>query len=319
MSMNKVNIILCTYNGEKYIEKQLDSILNQTYQNIDIYIHDDGSKDCTLEKVKLVKERNRTNKKIIILNETNNLGYPECFIKTLLDSDKSDYYAFSDQDDIWNPDKIELAVKCLDDCKDIHKKPVLYYSAVDYYDEELNFKRHSRFATTLKKKTNDLGLLEFLFGGEPLGMTYVFNNKVRDALGKTHELNFREFKDGFIKIYCAAAGKVVYDRKSSAKYVRHPTATTAASNPDSMIKRYFAMFDEMFLKKDTYEYFRNIVEVLLLYFSDEISEENKKLLQFFTRPNYIYKRMKKVFYNGRFRNVFTDEIAYRLLFLIGRV
>lgn len=38
MSMNKVNIILCTYNGEKYIEKQLDSILNQTYQNIDIYI-----------------------------------------------------------------------------------------------------------------------------------------------------------------------------------------------------------------------------------------------------------------------------------------
>lgn len=49
MSMNKVNIILCTYNGEKYIEKQLDSILNQTYQNIDIYIHDDGSKDCTLE------------------------------------------------------------------------------------------------------------------------------------------------------------------------------------------------------------------------------------------------------------------------------
>lgn len=63
MSMNKVNIILCTYNGEKYIEKQLDSILNQTYQNIDIYIHDDGSKDCTLEKVKLVKERNRTNKK----------------------------------------------------------------------------------------------------------------------------------------------------------------------------------------------------------------------------------------------------------------
>ena len=79
------------------------------------------------------------------------------------------------------------------------------------------------------------------------------------------------------------------------------------------------MFDEMFLKKDTYEYFRNIVEVLLLYFSDEISEENKKLLQLFTRPNYIYKRMKKVFYNGRFRNVFTEEIAYRLLFLTGRV
>ena len=317
--MKKVNIILSTYNGEKYIETQLDSILNQTYQNIDIYVHDDGSNDHTLEIVKLVSKKNNTNKKIIIQDGEKKLGYPECFIKTLLDAGKADYYAFSDQDDIWNPDKIERAVKSLNECKSVNDKPVLYYAAVDYYDDKLNFKRHSRFATSLKKEPEDLGVVEFLFGGEPLGMTFVFNNKIRDALQKTHDSNYREFKDGFIKIYAAAAGKVIYDKCPSAKYVRHSTATTAVSNPDSMVKRYLAMLDEMFLKKDTYEYFRRIVEVLLLYFADDIPESNKELLQLFTQPDSIGKRVKKVFYKKRFRNILSDEIGYRLLFLIGRV
>lgn len=317
--MKKVNIILCTYNGEKYIEKQLNSILNQTYQNLDIYIYDDGSKDNTLNIIENMKIYNKTDKNIVIMKGTENRGYPECFIKTLLDVDKADYYAFSDQDDIWNYDKIERAVEALNRCDIVNERPVLYYTSVDYYDEQMTFKRHSRFATTLRKKTDDLGLVEFLFGGEPLGMTFVFNNHVRDVLKKTHDMDYREFKDGFIKIYCAAAGKVIYDDKPSAQYIRHTTATTANSNPDSMIKRYFAMFNEMFLEKDTYEYFRTIVMTLLTFFSEDISKENKKILQLFTKPNTIDKRIRKVFYKKRFRNKLTDEIGYRLLFLIGRV
>lgn len=317
--MKKVSIVLCTYNGEKFIEKQLESILNQTYSNIDIYIHDDGSNDNTLDVVERIKRENKTTKKIIILNDTKNLGYPTCFIKTLLGIEKSDYYAFADQDDIWNIDKIERAVNSMNLYSDINDKPILYYAAVDYYDGELNFKRHSRFASTLKKNSNDLCLTDFIFGGEPLGMTYVFNNKVRDALKKTSDLGYTEFKDGFIKIYCAAAGKVIYDKKPAAMYIRHSTATTSSSNPDSMIKRYIAMFDEMFLKKDTYIYFRTIVTTLLSHFSDEITIENKKILELFTKPNTLRKRIKKVFYKDRFRTLFTDEIGYRILFLIGRV
>ena len=58
---------------------------------------------------------------------------------------------------------------------------------------------------------------------------------------------------------------------------------------------------------------------LLTFFSEDISKENKKILQLFTKPNTIDKRIRKVFYKKRFRNKLTDEIGYRLLFLIGRV
>ncbi len=316
--MKKVNIILCTYNGGRFLKEQLESLLAQTYGNIDIYIKDDGSTDNTIDIISKTIEKNKTDKKIFLLSGKRNLKYPECFISSLIQSKAAGYYAFCDQDDIWNCNKIERAVNKLNRYakKDI---PLLYYSAVDYYNENMDFIRHSRFASSLSVKPEKLRLQQFLFGGEPLGMTFVFNHKVREALEKTHANGYRDFKDGFIKIYTASTGKIIYDPVPSAKYRRHAGATTNSTNPDSKIIRYIAMFKELFLNKDALNPVSDIIDVLFELFEIEILKENIGILQLFHKPDTVQKRFKKVTCHGRYRNILLDEIAYRFLFLIGRI
>ena len=100
---------MSTYNGEKYVREQLDSILNQTYKNIEIVVRDDGSKDNT---VKIIKEYQEKYKNIKLVTGKN-LGFIKSFFE-LLKITESDYYSYADQDDIWMENKIELAVELLD-------------------------------------------------------------------------------------------------------------------------------------------------------------------------------------------------------------
>ena len=128
----KVAVLISTYNGEKYIREQLDSILNQTYKNIEIVIRDDGSKDSTIEIIKEYQQKN-TN---IILKEGTNIGFLKSFFK-LLELANADFYAYCDQDDIWLENKIKLAVESLEKLDD--SKPNMAFANSDYYSENMEF------------------------------------------------------------------------------------------------------------------------------------------------------------------------------------
>ena len=80
MEKRDVAIILSSYNGEKYIEEQIESILNQTYKKFDLYIHDDGSRDSTS---RLIEEYSSRDDRIHICGGEKKQGYPKCFIKLL--------------------------------------------------------------------------------------------------------------------------------------------------------------------------------------------------------------------------------------------
>ena len=99
-----VSVVLCTYNGEKYIAWQLDSILKQTYDNLEIVIVDDASSDNTKTVLNRYKENDGRIK--LYFNEAN-LGYNKNFEKAI-GLASADYIAISDQDDIWEPNKIEI-------------------------------------------------------------------------------------------------------------------------------------------------------------------------------------------------------------------
>ena len=89
----KVVILLSTYNGEKYLREQIDSILNQSYQNFELVVRDDGSKDSTVE---IVKEYMEKSDKEITLMVGKNLGFIKSFFELLKHSD-ADYFSFADQ------------------------------------------------------------------------------------------------------------------------------------------------------------------------------------------------------------------------------
>lgn len=104
----KIDILLATYNGEKYLKEQIDSILNQTYKNIHIIISDDCSKDSTRE----ILNQYEGNEKITIFKQKNNLGYVKNF-EFLLEQVESNLFMLCDQDDIWLEEKISKAVEKL--------------------------------------------------------------------------------------------------------------------------------------------------------------------------------------------------------------
>lgn len=106
-----ISVALCTYNGEKHIEEQLQSILNQTHQNLEIIVVD----DCSIDKtVSIVKSYAAKDLRIKLYNNDYNLGFNKNFEKAI-GLTTGDFIAISDQDDIWKPFKLELLLVNIND------------------------------------------------------------------------------------------------------------------------------------------------------------------------------------------------------------
>ncbi|BBM46677.1 glycosyltransferase, group 2 family protein [Leptotrichia wadei] len=104
----KIDILMATYNGEKYLAEQIDSIICQTYKNWNLLIRDDGSSDNTF---KILKEYEKKDDRIkIIKDKKGNLGIAKNF-EELLKISSSELIMFSDQDDVWKKDKIKIMLK----------------------------------------------------------------------------------------------------------------------------------------------------------------------------------------------------------------
>ncbi len=132
--MKKINILLSTYNGSKYLKEQLDSLLSQTYKDIEIIVRDDGSSDDTLDILKSYD--------IKLLETKQNLGAMGSFAELLsyaVANSDSEYFMFCDQDDVWNSQKIE---KTLEKMQGMEEKfgdiPLLVHTDLEVVDEELN-------------------------------------------------------------------------------------------------------------------------------------------------------------------------------------
>ena len=127
--METIDILLATYNGEKYLREQIDSILKQTYQNFKLIISDDCSID---ETSKILKEYEKKDKRVVIYYQEENLGYIKNF-EFLLSKVEHDLYMLSDQDDVWLPEKIEKSYEKLK-----NTNSDLVYGDLIVVDKDLN-------------------------------------------------------------------------------------------------------------------------------------------------------------------------------------
>ena len=100
--MRSVQVLMSTYNGEKYIRRQIDSILNQKDVAIHLLIRDDGSTDSTCEIIRSYAEKYSDQVEVTM---GSNIGYKKSFLTLIQLAGDYDYYAFADQDDYWKPDK----------------------------------------------------------------------------------------------------------------------------------------------------------------------------------------------------------------------
>lgn len=159
---------MSTYNGERYLREQIDSILGQRGVEVSLLVRDDGSSDATLTILDKYKTAGQLDYYC-----GGNLGPARSFMHLLQNAPKSDYYAFSDQDDIWLDDKLITAVTTLEGHE---SQPALYFSQTQLVDAGLN----PIPSVIINPKLTFGESLIYKFIG---GCTMVMNHRLREAVG----------------------------------------------------------------------------------------------------------------------------------------
>lgn len=300
---NRIKVLLSAYNGEKYIAQQLDSIISQSLPPVEILVRDDGSSDGTVTILEKYASQG-----LITLVKGENAGFAKSFLSLVKLAGDADYYAFSDQDDIWLPDKLARAADALS--KVNNDVPVLYFANYDQYDELMNFM--SKGKPVPPKMTFTNSLLDCV----PLGFNTVFNSTARKlTIEKMPEKTTGH--DWWMYMLCTGLGKVIYDEKPTVKYRRH--GTTVSNAGDTFFKQQVWRFKRFFLNGYFDKIHDQIVEFRDLY-GDRLNKDDRKLIDLFSKSRLNpLTTARKIFSPVRYRQALADEVLIRIIILLGRI
>lgn len=207
----KVAILMSTYNGERYLDEQIQSIINQTYSNWVLYIRDDGSNDNTPQ---IIEKYANSHQNIIFFNQENikNVGVVRSFMD-LLEHVSADYYMFSDQDDVWLKDRVKDIINSV---KQNEPGPACVFTDLEIVNQEL---------TPIRRMNGENVWTDFLlllFTNCITGCAMALNDELKGLI-KFNEINYRYvfMHDWWIGLLAAAFGKLVYLDKTTILYRQH--------------------------------------------------------------------------------------------------
>ena len=259
---------MSTYNGEKFLSRQLLSFLEQTNRNWRLYVSDDGSSDRTLEIIDKLKDRIGETR--INFRQGPKTGFAKNFLSLINDETiNAQYYALADQDDIWEKDKFEAALEYFD--KTNSSIPALYCGRTIFVSEENEFinlsdipKRPINFCNSLVQNIAS-------------GNTMIFNQAARDLIIKCSKDVDVASQDWWVYILVTACGgQVFYDTRPYVRYRQHSNNLIGMnSNLSSKFKRWGQV-----LKGDFKRWNDNNVKVLKSA-SHYLTNENIKTLDMF--------------------------------------
>ena len=209
----KIWVLMSTYNGMTYIEEQIESILSQKNCDVHLLVRDDGSTDATLDILKSYEKKGS----LTLISDNINLGPAKSFLKLLEMAPDDGYYAFSDQDDYWNSDKLERALEMLTQAEE-NNMPLVYYSNSDVVDQNLNSTGKKVYSGKQKPT-----LERVLCGYGIQGCTMVLNKALRDIFLSVDMSKERiGMHDFFLCDLCmVCGGKILYDDFATMKYRQH--------------------------------------------------------------------------------------------------
>jgi glycosyltransferase involved in cell wall biosynthesis len=233
----KVTILLATYNGAKYVEEQLDSILQQTHANWELLIRDDKSSDATSQIV--ARYQARYPEKIFLINDSlGNLGSALNFnaLLQLASKGNAKYIMLCDQDDFWLPDKVAYTLASMRSLEDRYGEdfPLLIHTNFHYASADLKIiKATQNFQAS---RITDLNLCHLLAQNPVYGCTTVLNRKLVDVIGAIPSI--AENHDYWIAMVASAFGKIHYLDKKTILYRQHGKNISGSYNDSSLINRF---------------------------------------------------------------------------------
>lgn len=213
----KIAVIMSTYNGEKYLKEQIDSILDQKNVDVELFIRDDGSTDSTAE---IISDYAVKNHNVIFWNKDNiiNIGIRDSFLTLLKEvcDEYTDinYFAFADQDNVWKPEKLYAAVKMIKENAD-RETPALYYSNKTFVDADLSLISEEHI-----KYYGDF--FEALWPSLASGCTMVFNKKMTEMAIRHLPIQYSSIYDAWMyRLAKCCDAKIVFDEISHINYRQH--------------------------------------------------------------------------------------------------
>ena len=307
-ALPKVQVMLSTYNGEKYILEQLESLKLQDYANFTVKIRDDGSKDSTFA---LVSEYIKANNLDWEIHKGENLGFIKSFFWLLFNaSEEAEFYSFCDQDDYWKKEKISRAVERLQ--TEPEELPLLYSSGYTLVDKNL-------VPFPVKPRESNLipSFKGALFVNIVTGCTVVLNKKMRELVISKKVPNC-VVHDWWLYLVASAFGKVLFDAHSTILYRMHGNNVCGTST--SSHKRKIVNFVKMLRGKLYLHHLGEITEQVKDFkciYSDKLTAEHINDIEIFLDRRFINRL--RVFLDIQFWKKSTATNGQRVRFLFNSV
>lgn len=300
-----VIVLMSTYNGEKYLREQIESLLSQTVP-VDILVRDDGSSDST---VKILEEY--ASKKQLNWYCGKNLGPGRSFFDLVQKAPLADYYAFADQDDIWCADKTEAAINKLEilPC-DI---PNLYFGAFSPVRMDLSpIIKNEKMLQFRPKPSFGNALVENIAPG----CTYVFNRKALEIF-RLYKMEYITIHDwDLYRIVMALDGNVIYDIIPHIMYRQHGNNAIGFQSR-TLTNLYLRA--KRFLKKNRNLRYVSACHINACY-HDMMPEQNKRVISLIVKyKDSIIDRLRFVFSHDLVMSHQVDSIMLSIMALVKMI
>lgn len=297
-----VAVLMSTYNGEKYIKEQLDSIFNQKEVQVTLYVRDDGSTDNTLDIIKAYHND------IILLPFDENKG-PGLSFMTLLYHvmglpTQYDYYAFADQDDIWMDEKL---IKAIQQIKN-EGECVLYSSNQWLYENDTKTKLRYDFKPDLTLVGH---ISKNLLSGCTMVFDYAMAEKITSFTCPTRSLLNYRMHDAWVALIATLYGSFIYDENSYILYRIH-SANTVGVKKDSVFKR-LKLFLGWGKKTERYTNIRSLTAQLLLENENDYCAEDKNILE---SVAYYQRGLRNKIQLMRMKDIYAKSGESKFIFCV---
>lgn len=276
MENKKIDILMATYNGEKYLAEQLDSIINQTYHNWNLLIRDDSSTDRTLE---IIQDYQKKDNRIKLLKDNKgNLGIVKNF-EELLKNSESEFIMFSDQDDIWIENKLDMYLKMIEKIK--NKGFMIHSDAILFDKNKSNILKD----TFISKKAINKGLENVFFNYFVQGATILISKEIKNFI-----LPFPKevyLHDRYIHLISELFFERIFVNKALIYYRQHGDNQIGAKNTirELLSKRYFDERD------------RQLIKIIYNKYGSLLTDDKKKLIEEYFKITDIEKNRFNRFLN----------------------
>lgn len=282
MQINDETVAICmaTYNGSKYLKEQIESIIGQSYKDWILFVRDDGSSDDTISILKQYCSY-YPEKIVMIKDKSIKGGSSKKNFAAILDYVSGNYdfnyFMFSDQDDVWLPEKIQICLERIRQCEQNGNEPILIHSDLKVVDERLNILGESFISyRSLDVEKKDLNHL--LVQNNVTGCTMFWNKALNSKISLTDD-NIA-MHDWWIALVAATFGQIVFESQPTILYRQHSDNVVGATKVNSVGFILNRLMGNNHVKKTLKMSFDQAEDFEKKY-HNELSDEEKKILNDF--------------------------------------